>query len=300
MEIETLGFPAKVTALEQGLNRMDEDKAGRDDVEDELNKLNHELKHRLADVDKNLLRLDVLEDGMDRTGKSLVELDEKVDEAVAGTMGYGEQIEGIKKVLTENYATNTEVQAMVKDVLLIWYSIKQLDATKADKKDMEAYALEQINRERSAIREDILERTGVMREEIATCVGDMETLSQRSQDQGTQFVNCQNMLGNLAGFLEELVLKIAEMQGVTVEGGAAGHGVQEVATVEDMGKWIQYAKGVVDQSLDAYHRKQDGGGGRHGRTMGASSGSAGGLTPGGAGGRGGGGRSSSRGAVGRR
>merc|ERR1712194_97702 len=120
---------------------------------------------------------------------------------------------------------------MGKDVLLIWYSIKQLDATKADKKDMESYALEQINRERSAVRNDICEKTEDLSKEIGTVVANVEALASRSQDQLSQSAGLQTMLGSLAAFLEELVFKTAEMQGVEVapnDGPSVGEGGNEV------------------------------------------------------------------------
>ena len=63
------------------------------------------------------------------------------------------------------------------------------------------------------------------------------------------------MLANLAGFVEELVVKTAEMQGVEVDAGGGGEGgdVRSMTNMEDMQKWLNYAKGVVDQSLDNYH-----------------------------------------------
>ena len=64
---------------------------------------------------------------------------------------------------------------MVKDVLLIWYSIKQLDATKADKKDMEAYALESINREKAPVREEVMSKNQEMKGELGSMQGTNKT-----------------------------------------------------------------------------------------------------------------------------
>ena len=80
------------------------------------------------------------------------------DDNVAGNKKLTDTIEHLKKTLSTSYAQNSEVQAMVKDVLLIWYSIKQLDATKADKKDMETYALEGINSVKNNVRAEVTEK----------------------------------------------------------------------------------------------------------------------------------------------
>merc|ERR1711966_501505 len=88
----------------------------------------------------------------------------------------------------------------------------------ADRKDMEAYALESINREKANVRNEVMEKNNEMHKDLGVMADSVEQLGGKCQDQHDQFLALRSMLSNLAAFVEELVVKMAEMQGVEIEG----------------------------------------------------------------------------------
>eukprot|EP00392_Amoebophrya_sp_AT5.2_P015840 g16061.t1 len=307
-QLDELGFPAKIENIQDYITKLQDEKAGKvvDDVAEEISKTVAQIEAKAEELD--MLKEDVNQEKERVTGvEGNLESVRGVAEGVSGTATSAEgKVERLKSLLEANYAQNTEVQAMVKDVLLIWYSIKQLDATKADKKDMEAYALESINREKTNVREEVMQKNTEIRGELGTMqgrafgllyfgvkMGSVDEIGRGFGEQQGQFVNLQQMLGNLASFVEELVVKIAEMQGVEVTGGAEKD-PRGMTSMDDMEQWLHYAKGVVDQSLDNYHAGTAGGNGRPSSSSGTRTGrqpsrpksSTGGLDAGGISGRG--------------
>ncbi|CAD7945356.1 unnamed protein product [Amoebophrya sp. A25] len=267
-QLDELGFPARIENLQDQLSRLNEDKASKDDVADDIEKtvaqfepIREDIEAIQKDAGETKSTVSTLDSSISAAKDLVASVDESAKIAAS-------KVEMLKEALEANYAQNTEVQAMVKDVLLIWYSIKQLDATKADKKDMEAYALESINREKASVREEVMSKNEEMRGELGNMQGNVEDIGRGFNEQQTQFVNLQQMLGNLASFVEELVVKIAEMQGVEVSGGAEKP-ASSMTNMEEMENWLHYAKGVVDQSLENYHSAQGaglGGASRSGRS----------------------------------
>lgn len=120
-----------------------------------------------------------------------------------------------------DFAVASEVQTVLRDVLLIWNSIKTLDATKADKKDLDCIAVESSGRERSSARrleELSAELTVKVREELAGAGAFEERWAEvdgRLDETGRQFRHWEQMWDKLAGSVEDLVLKIASIQGGT-------------------------------------------------------------------------------------
>ncbi|CAD7958311.1 unnamed protein product [Amoebophrya sp. A120] len=261
-QLDELGFPAKIESLQDHISKLSDEKAGKDEVAEEISSTVSKIDAKAEELDQ--LREEFVDHkGVTETLEGGISAAKELVTSVEKKAGSAEsRVEQLKQAIEANYAQNTEVQAMVKDVLLIWYSIKQLDATKADKKDMEAYALESINREKANVRQEVIEKNEEMKGELGSMQGNVEEIGRGFNEQQGQFVSLQQMLGNLASFVEELVVKIAEMQGVEVTGGAEKE-AKSMTNMEDMEQWLHYAKGVVDQSLDNYH--------------GASSGATGGM-----------------------
>ena len=87
---------------------------------DEIGKSNQILSGRLDSLDQlrdTIDRLDndlvALQTTVGSSSSQFAELRERAEEAK-------QNIENVKQTVIDNYAQNTEVQAMVKDVLLIW------------------------------------------------------------------------------------------------------------------------------------------------------------------------------------
>jgi hypothetical protein len=55
-------------------------------------------------------------------------------------------LQSLKKTVEGEYASNKDLQKLMTDVLLLWNSMKQLDASKADRSELERLALEYTNK----------------------------------------------------------------------------------------------------------------------------------------------------------
>lgn len=117
-------------------------------------------------------------------------------------------------------AAAKDVQTMMRDILLIWNSIKQLDAAKADKKDVDSFAVESGNRERNSTRRlaDLhAEVTGVVREETLRVHEKWTELDVKVSESTKQLRHWGQMWEKLAAYVEELVGKIGDLQNQQVQ-----------------------------------------------------------------------------------
>ncbi|PHJ21228.1 mediator complex subunit med9 [Cystoisospora suis] len=107
-------------------------------------------------------------------------------------------------------ARQDEMQGIMKDVLLIWTAVKQLDAAKADKRELDAFANEASTRDQtSKLQLKNLESTsndqhGRLRSQI----GEMEA---KLREVNTMSKTLNYMLGMMMRFMEDVVHKIASM-----------------------------------------------------------------------------------------
>eukprot|EP00428_Durinskia_dybowskii_P069353 CAMPEP_0170418458 /NCGR_PEP_ID=MMETSP0117_2-20130122/34273_1 /TAXON_ID=400756 /ORGANISM="Durinskia baltica, Strain CSIRO CS-38" /LENGTH=558 /DNA_ID=CAMNT_0010676737 /DNA_START=8 /DNA_END=1681 /DNA_ORIENTATION=+ len=105
----------------------------------------------------------------------------------------------------ETCAKSSEVQSMMHDVLVIWSSIKQLDAAKADKATVDAFALEMASTYKVSAK-----RAEDLQSDIAGKVRD-ETARVRS-DVDSKLVQWEQMWGKLAELVEDLLTKVTDLQ----------------------------------------------------------------------------------------
>jgi len=115
-----------------------------------------------------------------------------------------------------SYAKVDDVDNMVRDVLMIWNSIKQLDTSKADKKDVDGFALETGNRDKLSSRrlEDLESDLGLRTKQDTLRLQEKWTeIDGRLDESGRQFRHWEQMWEKLSGFVEDLVAKIGDMQG---------------------------------------------------------------------------------------
>jgi len=114
------------------------------------------------------------------------------------------------------FAKIDDVDNMVRDVLMIWNSIKQLDTSKADKKDVDSFALETGNRDKLASRrlEDLVaDITMRSKQETLGLQEKWTEMDGRLDESGRQFRHWEQMWEKLSGFVEDLVGKIGDLQG---------------------------------------------------------------------------------------
>jgi methyl-accepting chemotaxis protein len=185
----------------------------------------------------------------------------------------------------KEYAKNEEVKGMIRDILLIWNSIKQLDTAKADKKDVDTFALETGNRDKLSARRledleaDFLSKS---RQETIRVQEKWSEMEGRLDESGRQFQHWEQMWEKLSGFVEDLVAKVGDLQGATTmksaragsrsditrsrpdartvptnfgPGAPGGHNSAAYPRAHVEGpdakmQWINSAKGIVDATID--------------------------------------------------
>eukprot|EP00930_Biecheleria_cincta_P057131 TRINITY_DN43110_c0_g1_i1.p1 TRINITY_DN43110_c0_g1~~TRINITY_DN43110_c0_g1_i1.p1 ORF type:complete len:657 (-),score=171.78 TRINITY_DN43110_c0_g1_i1:140-2110(-) len=182
-------------------------------------------QHR-SEVDVKLSEVDAAQAKVEDRAKSL-------DEVTAQHGGkHDEHTQSIQKVeetlsrlhadvsgmseAAASFASSTDVQTVMRDTLLMWNSIKQLDVAKADKKDVDNFAVETSNRDRQSSRrfEDLqAEITDQLREETLRVQEKCSELDAKVEDSAKQFQHWEQMWERLAGFVEELVMKVGDLQG---------------------------------------------------------------------------------------
>lgn len=180
----------------------------RSEVEDKLNVVDA-MHARVGDHEKSLDEVRAHVD--DRHGKHS-ETIEKVEENLGKL---GASVTDIFEAHA-GFASANDVQTVMRDTLLMWNSIKQLDVAKADKKDVDSFAVETSNRERQSSRrfEDLqAEITDQLREETLRVQEKCSELDVKVEDGAKQFRHWEQMWERLAGFVEELVVKVGDLQG---------------------------------------------------------------------------------------
>lgn len=189
----------------------------RSDVEDKLN----EHGEKLSKVDDHASSLEKARiDADDRHGKH-VEIIQTVEE----TLSKLEESVGGMSEASASFARSDDVQTVMRDTLLMWNSIKQLDVAKADKKDVDSFAVETSNRDRQSSRrvEDLqAEITDQLREETLRAQEKCSELDAKVEDGAKQFQHWEQMWERLAGFVEELVMKVGDLQGSSGQNRLSG------------------------------------------------------------------------------
>mmetsp|Transcript_48408 Transcript_48408/g.85268 ORF Transcript_48408/g.85268 Transcript_48408/m.85268 type:complete len:636 (-) Transcript_48408:162-2069(-) len=125
-----------------------------------------------------------------------------------------QKLSGVAESL-EDYAKAKEVQGMMRDVLLIWNSIKQLDVAKADKKDVDNFAIETSNRDKQSGRrlEDLqADFADKARQDTLRIQEKWSELDGRLDETSRNFRHWEQMWEKLSGFVEDLVTKISDLQ----------------------------------------------------------------------------------------
>lgn len=153
----------------------------------------------------------------DMTSRHDLELRALKDTEVAHDTKIGAVVKDLQDVIESlpNYAKSDEVKNMIRDILLIWNSIKQIDSAKADKKDVDIFAIETGNRDKLTarnledLRADITTRS---RQDIVQLQEKWNVVDGRLDESARNFRHWEQMWEQLAGFVEDLVSKIGELQ----------------------------------------------------------------------------------------
>lgn len=181
----------------------------------------------------------------------------------------------------KQYAKNEEVNGMIRDILLLWNSVKQMDAAKADKKDVDSFALETLDRDKLATRrlEDIEQDIALKSKHETLRLQEKWTeFDNRLDESGRQFRHWEQMWEQLSGYVEDLVVKIGDLQGnkpaatlktpgrvgsnvaksrliPTIPGDGRSESATtlrapQVAEADTKLLWLNSAKGIVDATID--------------------------------------------------
>lgn len=214
-EIEASGLPARVRFLEEFVQT-----------------LRTELDSLMETVKEHSTALAVNAEWVEKTRVIILDLTQRLDEVDAKVadvlVSCGKRMDEVEARLAvceksvddlseaqKALALAKDVQSIMRDVLLIWNSIKQLDAAKADKKDMDSFALETSKRDRQSLRrtEDLQSSVTVqLREETLRIQEKCAQLDVKVDESSKQFLHWEQMWERLAAYVEELVKQVGDMQ----------------------------------------------------------------------------------------
>mmetsp|Transcript_63468 Transcript_63468/g.112861 ORF Transcript_63468/g.112861 Transcript_63468/m.112861 type:complete len:645 (-) Transcript_63468:88-2022(-) len=212
-------IPDRCDQLDQRLNELRGENCSVVQVEEKFQELQDLLRKKMDLVEE--VRSQV-------NGHGQILLDVRADyDAKHGS--HAEHAEEVKKRLGaldehvvnifeahHGFAPGKDVQTMMRDTLLIWNSIKQLDAAKADKKEMDSFAVETSNRDRNSNRklEDLQSLVAQkLHEETQAVQEKCSELDLKVDESAKQFRHWEQMWERLAGFVEDLVVKVGDLQG---------------------------------------------------------------------------------------
>jgi len=188
---------------------------------EQVEQFRHLLTSELKALDSMKHKVDAHEGTLKMHGEQLRPLQERIQN---GITRLGQEIaelgEGYKSC-----AKSEEVNGMIRDILLIWNSIKQLDTAKADKKDVDSFALETLDRDKLAGRKlEDLEKDFVSksRQESQKLQEKWLEFDGRLDESGRQFRHWEQMWEKLSGFVEDLVAKIGDLQAAATEQKVGG------------------------------------------------------------------------------
>ncbi|CAE7238274.1 TBP2 [Symbiodinium natans] len=213
--IKDSGLPDRCNSLEQIVEILRKD----------LNALSETVKEHSTSLEGNA-------SWVEKTGIIIIKLTQRLDEVetkaadvLASSGGRLDEVEarvescekqvGDLSEAQKALALAKDVQSIMRDVLLIWNSIKHLDAAKADKKDMDTVALETSKRDRQSTRriEDMQSQiTDQLREETLRVQEKCAQLDVKVDESTRQFLHWEQMWERLAAYVEELVKQVGDMQ----------------------------------------------------------------------------------------
>mmetsp|Transcript_19596 Transcript_19596/g.52683 ORF Transcript_19596/g.52683 Transcript_19596/m.52683 type:complete len:701 (-) Transcript_19596:354-2456(-) len=121
------------------------------------------------------------------------------------------------------FAKAEELQTMMRDVLVIWSSIKQLDAAKADKTALDAFAMEVTNN---------VQQTTRKAEDLQTVIGGkvQEETTKFRGEMDSKIGHWETMWSKLAGLVEDLLGKVGDLQAAGSNAGARSSSVPRDAS----------------------------------------------------------------------
>lgn len=205
--------------IEESLRRLDEEKCSTENLE-------QVQKSQEAQMAENFDKLQAEKCSNEELEKLSRTLEEQIVKGTEDQERLESKLTDQEKSVTDivealgEYAKSGEVSGMMRDVLLMWNSIKQLDAAKADKKDLDCFAVESSGRDKLSTRrlEDLESDVGNrVREEVLRAQERWSDLDGRVEENAKQFRHWERMWEKLAGFVEDLVTKISELQGAAAE-----------------------------------------------------------------------------------
>lgn len=209
------GLKSRCDKLDGEVTILQDEKCSKKSLNDSIQKLrdliNDELK-ALVPIKATLKEHGDVQKRHDEQHRNHFDSEAILDAKILGLgRDLADVIEGCKE-----YAKNEEVKGMIRDILLIWNSIKQLDTAKADKKDVDSFALETGNRDKLSVRrlEDLeADLASKSRQDTLRVQEKWSELEGRLDESGRQFRHWEQMWEKLSGFVEDLVAKIGDLQG---------------------------------------------------------------------------------------
>lgn len=221
--LEASGLTERCSKLEDVVQGLDRDKAS---VEASVEALDLKLREEGARMDSELGGVrskisDHIADSEAALGdvrSSASQALERIDAVDGRLVEQQETMSGMEQRLeewTSDGAKTADVLEVRKDVVMFWSAIKQLDAAKADRKEVDALAVENGNRDQHAqvrakeLRDEVSNR---MSDETRKVLDRCGELNSRLEENSKTVHHWEQMWEKLSGYVEELVSKVSDLK----------------------------------------------------------------------------------------
>mmetsp|Transcript_63303 Transcript_63303/g.150994 ORF Transcript_63303/g.150994 Transcript_63303/m.150994 type:complete len:633 (-) Transcript_63303:107-2005(-) len=184
-------------------------------------KVDEKLASHVGKIDEKMKALHTVQEQITSHSKRLEDLDTHLQSQTNLHDNHKQRIgelkahsEAIREELPE-YARATEVQGMLRDLMLIWNLVKQLDAAKGDKKEVDALAVESANslskfeRRVEGIKEDFAVK---VREEASRTEEKWSALDRKIDDSTQQMRQWEKMWEKMDSVMEDVMKKMTTLQ----------------------------------------------------------------------------------------
>ncbi|CEM11572.1 unnamed protein product [Vitrella brassicaformis CCMP3155] len=197
---------------------------GLDKSKVSLERMNTSLEERERNWDQKLATLQDVKNETDEIRELLQEVTAssgKTAEAKEGLMGRliaAEQALADMKESIPEFAKESEIKDLMKDMLLIWNSLKQLDVAKADKKELDSYAVEAGDRDKETqgrldgLEGNIAAAQAESQSQLSGVGTRLRDVEGAAQNTDNRLRTLNHMLSSLLHFVEEILWRFSNQR----------------------------------------------------------------------------------------
>jgi len=209
----------KTLSNEVGTLRLE--KCSIESVDADLTKLRTEIQEELKAIEP-------INNKLNAHGQSITRYAEEHRAHREAESSLGKQLaetsSGVQDLteLSSTFAKSEEVNNMIRDILMIWNSLKSIDSTKADREYVENFAILSRDKDKLSSRrlEDLeADLATKSRQDVLRVQEKMSEVDTRIDESVKNMRHWEQMWEKLSGLVEDLVTKINDLQGHAADPG---------------------------------------------------------------------------------